>query len=62
MSELRDDPDLMMEVIAKLVQRAGGYVRVTGDEEPKGPFDLLSRIDAVNGIIELKLDQKSGTA
>jgi hypothetical protein len=57
MSDLRDDPDLMMEIIAKLVQRAGGHVRVTGDEEPKGPFDLLSRIDAINGIIELSLSR-----
>ena len=58
MSELTERPDLMLEVLAKLVHRAGGSVRVTASDEPTGPFDLLSRIDWDGGIVELVLSGK----
>ena len=55
MSELLERPDLMMEILAKLVHRAGGYLRVTSNDPPSGPFDLQSRVDLASGVIELRL-------
>ena len=62
MSELRENPDLMMEVLAKLVHREGGYIKVTKDDVPTGEFDLMSRIDMETGTVELKLSHDVGTA
>lgn len=62
MSELRDDPDLMLEVLAKLVHRLGGYVKVMSEDSPSGEFDLQSRLNREDGCIELKLDVRAGTA
>lgn len=62
MSYLSDNPDLMMEALAKLVHKAGGYIRLTGDDEPSGPFNILSKYDGINGILELKLDEDAELA
>ena len=53
MSYLTDHPDLMVEIIAKLVHRLGGYVKVTKSEPPTGGYDLKSR--PRTGEIELLL-------
>ena len=62
MSELLDSPDLMMEVLAKLTHKNGGYIKITKSDEPIGEFDLMSRIDWENGTIELSLTENPGTA
>lgn len=41
MSYLTESPDLMLEVLAVLVRRAGGAVKISLDEAP-GPFNLMS--------------------
>ena len=53
MSQLADNPDLMLEVLAKLVHKAGGYVKVSAKDHPSGPFNLASRF--VPDGIELRL-------
>lgn len=42
MSQLTDEPDLMLEVLAALVRRAGGSV-VLDASDAMGPFNLASR-------------------
>lgn len=53
MSYLSEHPDLVMECLAKLVHRAGGYVKLTHHEHPSGPFNLASRVG--DQCIELRL-------
>lgn len=55
MSYLTKRPDLMMEVIAVLVRRAGGSVALRPEESP-GPYTLLSKI-ANDGVLHLTLDE-----
>lgn len=55
MSYLTDNPDLMLEIIAVLVRRAGGAVAVSPNEGP-GPFRLLHKRDA-EGVMHLSLDE-----
>lgn len=64
MSELSESPEMMMELLAKLVHKNGGYIRLTGTDEPIGPFSLLSRVDTETGVVELRLEDKQevGTA
>ena len=63
MSELIENPELMLELLAKLVALNGGYVRLTGDDEPAGAFNLSSRVDFSAGAVELKLENfYAGTA
>lgn len=59
MSELSDDPELMLDIIAKFVHRAGGYARIT-DEDPPTAADadslvLASRVNREEGVVELQL-------
>lgn len=62
MSDLKDNPALCLEVLAKLVKKMGGYAAVTTSDEPTGPFNLLTRYDPDTERLELKLDDGSGTA
>lgn len=63
MGELRDNPDLMMEVLAKMVHKNGGYVKVSASDHPSGAFNLRSRVDLESGAVELMLDDcEAGTA
>ena len=55
MSELTDNPELMLELLAKMVHRAGGYVRLTSDDAPTAAFDLKSRLDPAAGVVELRV-------
>jgi len=43
MSFLTERTELMMEVIAVLVQRLGGSVQITKEEAP-GPFNLMTKV------------------
>lgn len=54
MSYLRENPELMMEVMAIFVRRAGGTVTIE-PSETLGPFNLLSRFDE-QGRLHLVLD------
>lgn len=55
MSYLTETPELMLEVIAVFVRRAGGAVTIESTESP-GPFNLLSRFDE-QGRLHLALDE-----
>lgn len=55
MSYLTDTPELMLEVLAVLVRRAGGAVTIEPSES-LGPFNLLSRFDG-QGRLHLALDE-----
>ena len=54
MSYLTENPEVMIEVLAVLVRRAGGTVTIEGDEAP-GPFNLLSKWDGKR--LHLVLDE-----
>ena len=51
MSHLTENPELMLEVLAVLVKRAGGTVTI--DETP-GPFNLMTKWE--NGRLYIVLD------
>ena len=46
---------MVLTALAKLVHKNGGYVKLTVDDPPEGPFNLASRIDEKNRTVELKL-------
>jgi hypothetical protein len=54
MSDLRNNPDFVLELLAVMVKRAGGYV-VLSESESLGPFNLESAID-YDGV-HLRLDE-----
>lgn len=62
MSELSEHPDLMLEVIAKLVAKQGGYVEVRGTDAPVAEFNLMSKWDKENGVLYLNLIDGSTAA
>jgi hypothetical protein len=55
MINLKDHPDLMLALLAKLTRRAGGYLKIREADQPTGSFNLQARIDPAAGTIELKL-------
>jgi hypothetical protein len=55
MSFLSEHPEVMMEVIAVLVQRAGGSVEITKAEAP-GPFNLLTKFDGHGSFFVVRED------
>lgn len=55
MSYLTENPELMLEVLAVMVRRAGGSVEISGEEAP-GPFNLSSKVDHA-GKLYLYLDE-----
>lgn len=55
MINLKDHPDLMLVLLAKLTKRAGGYLKIRETDQPTGEFNLQARLDPVNGTVELKL-------
>lgn len=57
MSEMAEDPQLMLEIIAKLVYRLGGYVEVAGTDHPTAAFNLMSKFDKDKGALLLKLEE-----
>ena len=55
MSYLTENPDLMLEALAVLVKRLGGYVEISASDAP-GPFNLLSKFDP-SGKLYLMYEQ-----
>lgn len=54
MTDLIDNPELMLEALAVMVKRAGGYVKLDRSET-LGPFSLDSAFD--EGALHLRLDE-----
>jgi len=52
-SAISENPELMLEVLAVLVRKAGGHVRIERSEA-LGPFNLLSRV--TDDGLELRLE------
>ena len=58
MSQLTENPEMMLEVMAILVDRLGGSVEVSADESFSiGPFNLLSKFDPDAKKLYLVLDR-----
>lgn len=55
MSKFTDNPEMVLTALAKLVHKNGGYVKLTMEDQPTGPFNLMSRIDEENRTVELRL-------
>lgn len=55
MINLKDHPDLMLVLLAKITRRAGGYLKIRETDQPTGSFNLQARLDTANGTVELKL-------
>jgi hypothetical protein len=49
MSALSENPELMLEVLAILVRKAGGHV-IIGRADAPGPFNLMSRVTPDNKL------------
>ncbi len=62
MSELSEHPDLMLEVIAKLVAKQGGYAEIKWSDPPVKEFNLMSKWDKDNGVLYLNLIDGSTAA
>lgn len=56
MSELTENPELMLEALAILVKRAGGSVELAASET-LGPYNLLSKFDRAAGKLYLVFEE-----
>ena len=55
--ELRENPDVMLSIIGVLIQRNGGYAKVSASEMPSEGFDIKYRVDRKKGFVELLINQ-----
>lgn len=59
MSHLTENPELMLEALAILVERLGGTVEISTDDSfAIGPFNLMSKFDPEAGKLFLHLDKE----
>lgn len=59
MSQLTENPEMMLEALAALVLRAGGTVTIADHECPRGPFNLWSKFEPGVGL-HLHLEEDGG--